>query len=111
MSPPFLTARFLRVTDVGGSSGEKGSLLSVGLLKVIYSLTRQRAQGFMFRRKTSPPFLAHYCLEGSCVWLCMSRTMDAESKEKNVSPLSGMHLSIFPRVFVFRTFGGRSFFV
>ena len=39
-----------------------------------------------FGEKTSPFFLAHYCHEGSCVWLCMSRTMDAESKEKNVSP-------------------------
>ena len=52
--PPFLTARCLRVTGVGGSSGDKGSLLSIGLREVVCSLTRQRAQILCFGKNISP---------------------------------------------------------
>ena len=57
MSPPLLTARCLRVTGVGGSSGEKGSLLSVGIRGVVCSLTRQRAQILCFGKKCLPLWL------------------------------------------------------
>ena len=53
--PPFLMARCLRVTGVGGSSGDKGSLLSVGLREVVCSLARQRARIWCFGKKTSRP--------------------------------------------------------
>ena len=65
--PPFLTARCLRVTGVGGSSGGKGSLLSVGLREVVCSLTRQRAQILRFE-KTSPPLAV---VSRGCFLLCI----------------------------------------
>ena len=39
------------------------------------------------------------------IFLCMARTMGAEPEEKNVSPLPGIHLSIFLMLLLFRTFG------
>jgi len=103
--PPFLTARCLRVTGVGGSSGEKGSLLSVGLREVVCSLTRQRAQILCFGKNVSP---LGCCLEGlfsSLYLLRWGRMMDAEGSDRKMSPpLSGFHLSILPRVSLIRVF-------
>ena len=70
--PPFLTARCLRVTGVGGSSGEKGSLLSVGLREVVCSLAGQRARSnvreFGVLEKTSPPLAV---VSRGCFLLCI----------------------------------------
>ena len=57
MSPPLPNGSLLEVTGVGGSSGEKGSLLSVGLREVVCSLTTQRAQILRFGKKHLPPWL------------------------------------------------------
>ena len=83
---PFLTARCLRVTGVGGSSGEKGSLLSVGLREVVCSLTRQRAQILCFGKNVSS---LGCCLEGlfsSLYFLRWGRLMDAEGSDRKTSP-------------------------
>ena len=54
-------------------------------------------------------FARFYVLEKNgfllLIFLCMARTMGAEPEEKNVSPLPGIHLSIFLMLLLFRTFG------
>ena len=54
-------------------------------------------------------FARFYILEKNgfllLIFLCMARTMGAEPEEENVSPLPGIHLSIFLMVLLFRTFG------
>ena len=84
--PPFLTACCLRVTGVGGSSGEKGSLLSIGLREVVCSLTRQRAQILCFGKNVFP---FGCCLQGlfsSLNLLRWGRMMDAEGSDRKTSP-------------------------
>ena len=61
---------------------------------------------FVFRGKTSPPFFAHCCLRGVLFFLFrVDRMMGAEGSDGKTSPpLSGIHLSILPRLFLVRTF-------
>ena len=84
--PPFLTARCLRVTGVGGSSGEKGSLLSIGLREVVCSLTRQRAQILCFGKNISPLGCCFEGLFSSLYLLRWGQMMDAEGLDRKTSP-------------------------
>ena len=64
-----------------------------------------------FGEKRLPPFLRTIVSRGLVFgFACLERWMPSP-RRKTSPPLSVMHLSIFPRVFLIRTFGGRSFFV
>ena len=100
-----------RTIALGGLGGELFRLFCGPSIDGLFTVEAVCAKFYVSEKKHLPFLLRTIVTRGLVFgFACLERWVPSP-RRKTSPPLSGMHLSIFPRVFLIRTFGGRSFSV